>query len=203
MAEQGRGTRTVATSGRRRPRAVYWRRRVVALGVVVAVVAGLAWGMGLLFGILGDAWAEAVSEQQAAAPSGLSTAQPVACPAESLTWELSHDATAAGAAVPFALTVTNVSGEACLVDASAGTLVLDVVSGEDLVWSNAHCGSSEPVRLLLGPDDATTRTVTWPGVRSAPGCVSVDAAVRPGTYKAALSYAGVEVPEVTAVFTLG
>lgn len=208
MAQQRRGTRTVTaprTQGRRRPRsrAVYWRRRAIALVVVIVLGAGAVWGMGRLFGILGDAWAAAVSEQLAAAtPSGMSTAQPVACPSDALSWELAHDAGAAGASVRFALTITNVSGEACLVDAGAATLVLSVVSGEDLIWSNAHCGSSDPVRLLLGPEDSTTRTVTWQGTRSAPGCASVESAVRPGTYQVGLDYAAVEVPEAAAVFTL-
>ncbi|MGM0386265.1 MAG: hypothetical protein ACQERF_09850 [Actinomycetota bacterium] len=208
MAQQGRGTRAVTAPGKpghRRPRskAMYWRRRALVLVGVALIGVGVVWGMSRLFGVLGDAWAAAVSEQQSAAtPTGISTAQPVACPSDGLAWELTHDASGAGSAVRFALTVTNISGEACLVDAGAGTLVLTVVSGEDLIWSNAHCGSSDPVLLLLGPEDSTTRTVTWTGTRSAPGCGSVAAAVRPGTYQVGLDYATVEVPGAAAVFTL-
>jgi len=198
----GRG-RGPARAGARRPRsrAVFWRRRIIALVVVAAVVAGVGWGFWKVFGILGDAWDEAVAAQQAT-PTDISTAQPVACPPDELEWGLSHDAGVAGERVRFALTVTNASETSCLVDAGAQNMVLTVVSGEDRIWSTADCGSAEAVRLLLGPGDETTRAVTWNGTRSAPGCTAVDSAVLPGTYQLGMTYDGLDVPGAAAVFPL-
>lgn len=196
-SSKGRGPR----GPRGRPKAVFWRRRLLVLGVVALLAVGLVWGVGRLLGILGEAWEAAVANQQAE-PTDTSTAQPVACPPDALEWQLSHDAGTAGSPVRFEFTVENLSGRACLIDAGAQTLVLTVVSGEDRIWSNAHCGSADPVRLLLGPEDATTRAVTWPGARSAPGCAAAEGAVLPGTYQLGLAYARVEVPEAAAVFTL-
>jgi len=190
-------------AGRRRvPRRVLWRRRAIALVVLAGLVVGIGWGAVLLFGVVKDSIGSPAAAQPSATPTAPSTAQPVACAPDSLTWSLTHDAGTAGAAVDFAITVTNGSELSCLVDGGAQTLVLAIVSGTDPIWSNAHCGSADPFPLLLGPGDSTERTVTWDGARSAAGCVPVESPVLPGTYQLTTSYAGIDVPAGAAVFTL-
>src|SRR5665648_64203 len=194
MAQNGRtstprnpgagGSGRAGSSGKRRvPRHVLWRRRAIALVLLAGLVGGIGWGAVLLFGVVKGSFGSPAAAQSSATPTAPSTAQPVACAPDSLIWSLTHDAATAGAAVDFAITVTNGSGLSCLVDAGAQTLVLTIVSGTDPIWSNAHCGSADSFPLLLGPGDSTERTVTWGGARSAAGCVPVDSPVLPGTYQ--------------------
>lgn len=202
MAPQSRRTPPRRVGGPARTptgrKAVYVRRRVVALLAVGVLAAGLVWGLGKVFGILRSAWADAVAEQTAPRAEPV---QPGPCPPADLRWTMAPQSSRAGSPVEFVLTVRNGSPESCLVDAGA-SLVLTVTSGDDSIWSTAHCGTGESVPLLLGPDDEATRTVTWQGSRTAPGCTEVSSRVHSGTYRVDMTYDSVEVPEGSAVFAL-
>lgn len=193
--------RGAARPTRRPARLVLWRRRLIALVVLVALVVGAGWGVVWLVGLVRGSFEAARAAEASQTPTGPSTAQPVACGPEALAWTLAQSGATAGGNVTFTLDVTNLSDASCLVDAGP-SLVLSVVSGSDPIWSSADCGDGEEVRLLLGPGDSTQRTVTWGGTRSAPGCVSVESPVLPGTYQVATRYAGLDVPSAAAVFEL-
>lgn len=181
----------------------YWLRRVVVLALALGFLALLGWGGVAAVGLVRDSLAERADATAATAqPSGPSTAQPVACRPDALSFRLSEDASRAGAPVDFALTVANTSEEACLLDAGATSLVLTVTSGEDVIWSTAHCGPADPAPLLLGPEDQTERAVRWSGSRSAAGCAAVTSRVQPGTYQVTTSYASAQLPAATETFDL-
>ena len=69
-------------------------------------------------------------------------------------------------------------------DLGATHVLVQVYSGDDLVWTSAHCAYEPKDRaLLLGPDATDTLSVTWPGVRSVEGCAPEVSVALPGTYR--------------------
>ncbi len=190
------------TGSPRARRGVLWRRRAIALVVVLGLLGGAVGGVVWFVGFVRDSVTAAGAAEASRTPTGPSTTQPVACAADALAWALASEGSAAGGPVTFTVDITNLSETSCLVEGGAATLVLNVVSGSDPIWSNAHCSPATPIPLLLGPGDVTRRTITWDGARSAPGCAAVEAAVLPGTYQASLSHAGVEVLVAPLVFVL-
>lgn len=176
-------------------------RRILALLIVAALAALIVWAGVSIYRFVGQS-----IEANAAAPEIVPTdapftGQPTACDAEVVDWVFAAQPGNAGERVPFQVTITNGGEIPCLVDAGAASLVFEVTSGDDEIWSNAHCSSDEH-RLLLGAGDSTEQAVIWSGGRSAPGCAAVEATPEPGTYKVTVTYNGVEVPEGTMVFDL-
>ncbi len=97
-----------------------------------------------------------------------------------------------GRAVQLDVTVRQSGGRPCLVDGSdAGRQVL-VYSGDELVWSSAHCGSTERLLLMSTGDEDPSRLVRWDRHRSVEGCAPDQPEVDPGTYTAVVSIAGVD-----------
>lgn len=218
-------TTTSARGGPRRParppRRVYVIRRLVVLGVPLALLALLVvW----LAGRGGDAPTDArPSSTTSARPT--TSPSPTAPPADDELTAVEEAALAAGVSVcagdlvrvtikataetfadknpTFSIKVANTGEEACLLDAGDGNRRLVIRSGGDTVFSTSHCRPAEPEGkpLLLGPGMASKETYTWRRVRSAQGCEQGLSAPGAGTYTATLEVAGVEASPTT--FTLG
>lgn len=115
------------------------------------------------------------------------------------TLHVTFDATAGafdgGKKPQFAITITSTADDACLLEAGDVNRRVTITSGDDVVWSSAHCQAAEPEsrRLLLGPGDPSEETYTWPRIRSAEGCPADLPAPKPGTYTATLTLDGTEV----------
>ncbi|MGC5615227.1 hypothetical protein [Georgenia sp. Z1491] len=199
---------------RRRPsRATIWRRRITVLLALLVVLALIVWGIvaawGALFGGDDDPGTAPADAAETSSESGSESASdaapagdPVACTDDQLDLALTGSGQYAGAPVEFAVDMSN-SGEGdCLVDAGQSALVLEVSSGNDQVWSSAHCPTEESRMLLLGPGTASESLVTWPGTRSSADCPEDAPAVQPGTYRAVLLRDGTEVVDSATVFTL-
>lgn len=94
-----------------------------------------------------------------------------------------------GNALPLTVEVATTSATPCLVDLGSGTLTVAVTSGEDPVWSSAHCGF-EPGerRLLLGEGSTDAQGVTWPGTRSVEGCAGGQPFAEPGSYRVVVTH---------------
>ena len=177
-------------------RAALVRRRLVALLLLVALVVGLVLlgqvavrAVGPL--LSGDASAQ---EGKSPPPTPEAAGPPRDCTAASL--ELAVTTNAAeyepGRAVQLDVTVRHSGGRPCLVDGSdAGRQVL-VYSGDELVWSSAHCGSTERLLLMSTGDEDPSRLVRWDRHRSVEGCAPDQPEVAPGTYTAVVSIAGVD-----------
>lgn len=209
----GGGTAGTGGPGRKRPN--YALRRVIALSVLLAILALVAWAVVALVGIISDRLQSAETPTDSPTtttpaaeptPTALSTAAPLPCPAEDLTWTAfstaSAGTTTAGTPVTWELTFTNTSQLACTVDFGPHVVVQTVTSGEDTIWSSRHCGSETGTFLLLGPGDTTTRSQTWDGSRSQEGCTPVGASPQPGTYVVTTEYGGMPVAAVSETFHL-
>ncbi|HZK05549.1 MAG TPA: hypothetical protein VFC82_06815 [Actinomycetaceae bacterium] len=181
----------------------YAARRILFVVLALVLLAGIVWGLISIVGWFVNALGGDDGEETPTdAATEISTAQPEACDADGLSWEISPTAGIAGNSVDFRWSVENGTGRNCTIDAAATNVALTVTSGSDLIWSSAHCGSADPRLLLLAPDDATTRWARWGGERSREGCTEVSAGVEPGSYQVTITYAGAAVPGGTAGFEL-
>lgn len=179
--------------------AVYRRRRAVALLVLLLVVAGVAWGVSALLGGR-DSVPEAAAAEVAPPPAEPSPGHVAVCSAEDLTADVAVEPTGSGARVE--VSVRNSGEVPCLVEAGPGTLVAEVVSGTDPVWSSRHCAGEASEELLLDAGTTTPVTVDWDGHRSAEGCPGDQPQAGPGTYRVTVALDG-EALGTAEVFTLG
>ncbi|MBD8059319.1 hypothetical protein IC607_10105 [Cellulomonas sp. JH27-2] len=199
-------------AGRPLPQSVYWRRRLVVLGVPLALVVLVVW---LLAGrgsadeptavpSTAKATTKAAKPTTTPKPSTTQTASSAVPGCASLDVGLTADDTsyAAGANVHLVATITNAGDVACLVDAGTKNATLVITSGADQVWSSADCAaaSAKSKPLLLAPGEKSTTKVTWKRVRSEPGCPKNLPAPKAGTYAA--TYTVADENAAPAVFTL-
>ncbi len=198
---------STGTRGRRPSPAVYRRRRIGALLVLLLVVAGVVWGVTAFLGRDAGAAPEAGTTE---APTGDEpTEDPSpglveACAAADLETDVALEpaAPAAGSGTSFQVTVRNTGERPCLVDAGPATLAATVVSGADPVWSSAHCAGDATKELLLDTGAETAVSVPWNGRRSAEGCPSEQPYAGAGTYRVTLELAG-ESLGTRQTFTVG
>ncbi|MDF9878238.1 hypothetical protein [Cellulosimicrobium cellulans] len=172
------------------------RRRVVALALLVGLVVGL-----VLLGqvvvravqplLAGD---ETAQEGKSPPPTPEAAGPPRDCTAASLELGVTTSATEyePGRAVQLSVTLRQSGGRPCLVDGSDAGRQVQIYSGDELVWSSAHCGSTERLLLMSTGDEDPSKLVRWDRHRSVEGCAPDQPEVGPGTYTAVLSVAGVE-----------
>ncbi|HEU0132145.1 MAG TPA: hypothetical protein VFQ85_14245 [Mycobacteriales bacterium] len=194
------------------PPGVYWRRRLLTLGAVVLVLALGARACG------GDGEPAARTSptpapSRSAAPrttaparptAGASTpaTAPVCRPADLLLGVKADDRSyATGSRPVFRASLTNRGAAPCRADVAARSVT--VRSGNDRVWSSGDCPPAPaPNVVTLAPGAATVvLAVTWPRVRSAPGCPSGLRAVTAGTYKVSATVGSLTSTDDT--FTVG
>jgi len=190
------------------PPQVYWTRRLVVLGGIILLIM-IVWAVAARGG--GD---PAAAQPEDEVLAGDSDAEPTEAPATGtktctaadlqLTVTTDTRAYPAGAFPAFTVTITNIGGTSCAIDAGEAQREILITSGSDRIWSSHDCLAPDaPERLLLlaaGDADEPT-TVSWQRVRSNPECTSDLPAPRPGTYRAVATLAGAE--SEPAVFDLG
>jgi hypothetical protein len=174
-------------------RGVYWRRRVVVLGIPLALLAALVlWAVNRGGH---DATAAPPAPRVTTAPLTTSAAAHGVpdCVPPALALGITADSAdvAAGVMPTFTVTITNAGSTQCVVDAGDLQREVLVVSGTDRVWSSKDCASGSPARsLLLAPGMTDTTQLAWNRIRSAAGCPSGLPAPKPGTYQVTVALAG-------------
>ncbi|WP_454041416.1 hypothetical protein [Cellulosimicrobium sp. Marseille-Q8652] len=176
------------------PRGVLWRRRVVAVALLAALVVALVLlGQVVVRAVQPMLGGGAPQEGRTAPPTPEAAGPPQDCGAASL--ELSVAPAKAefteNEAVALAVTMRHVGARPCLVDGSDAVRRVLVRSGDELVWSSAHCASGENL-LLMSRGDEVAATVRWDMRRSVEGCAPDQPVAAPGTYTALVSVAGVD-----------
>lgn len=187
----------------RPPARVFWIRRLVVLGLPLALVVVLVvW----LTGRSGSTAQADPAVPPATSPSPQDDTSGVTdcAPAQlALAVTPGAEAFASGVEPTFEVTVTNSGTEPCLVDAGDAQREIVITSGEDRVWSSRDCVPADaPARTLLlvgGQSDVTS--LVWPRVRSAAGCPGDLPTPGDGTYSVTVAVAGAASP--AAVFGLG
>ncbi len=194
----------------RRPPNVYWRRRVVALVLLVVVLALVVWGVTALVGALrgddpaadaptgsvadaGDTEGSAATAPTTQAGTGTGTeaqgeGEVPACGADTTAVVATADAAsyALGATAVLGMTITNTGTVPCTLDAGSAALELLVVSGEDRIWSSDDCQEApenRPTTVEPGEAGMLASSVEWPLARSAEGCADDLPALKAGTYQ--------------------
>lgn len=180
------------------PAKVYWARRGAVLLAVVAVIAALVF----VFRPQPSAPVAATPETPSVAPA---TSAPTVTPSASdsptasptPTGPVACDATNSRLALAgyqkvkqdgkqqFTLAVTNSGKETCVLDLKPSTFSLTVASGRDKIWTTGDCDKWVPSHKgSLKAGAAYEFGITWPVVRSAPGCKTVKSLLGTGTYVA-------------------
>lgn len=204
----------------------YWRRRAIALGVVVLVAGGLAWSCS---GGGGDGGRASVKKTATATPSptvsvsgGSSLAIPTvlvtvtktatvaaprrpgdACAPRDVVVTLTPEARefAPGRQPSFRLTVVNTGDLDCTFDVGGRRLVTRIRSGSDRVWASAHCDATEGTSIqMLRRGVPYTSTLVWDRRRSDARCAGPRPKALPGTYVIQAQGGGVKTAK--SVFVL-
>lgn len=127
----------------------------------------------------------------------------VPCEPSLLDIDMTRTGSVAGYPVTFGLSITNASEQSCSLDTASERLVVEVLSGEDQIWSSAHCqAGGEPELYVFGPGVSSTVNVEWSGARSNSECADGLPAPRPGTYVVEGSIDGTNVPQLRESFVL-
>lgn len=181
---------------------VYWIRRSLVVGVVVALVAAVAWMLWPKPAPVSavpapavtpttGATADAASVEPTQTPTASATPTgPVACdPAFTRLSVAGFKEVKSGAKQVFTVSAANGGAQACILAIKPATFELTVSSGDDRIWSTADCKDWLPAKTMtLKPQAAHEFKVTWPLVRSTAGCKTSKDPVRPGTYVANAIY---------------
>lgn len=193
------------------PPQIYWRRRGLALGIAVLVIALLVGGAYALFG--GPKSATTAKTGAVATPQPENktpvappaeagpapTATPTAAVAPPAVLQPGEDCPDSNLAVKgitnapqyvigdqpkFTMVVTNIGLVACKRDVGAAVLAAYVYSLDNTrLWSNLDCApSNETLVKEFNPGEQVTTEVTWTGMGSAPQCPLPREPIGPGTY---------------------
>lgn len=166
-----------------KPPQVYWRRRVLALALVVLLVLAVVLGLRALFGgddttdggtpaadtaaadtSAGDAPSADASADERADSAGAAKDEDAPadgeaseCTPEQVAVTATADATsyAPGTTATVGMTITNTGTSLCSLDAGSAALEVVVVSGSDRIWSSDDCQSAAQSRVTpLPPGEA-------------------------------------------------
>lgn len=181
------------------PPGVYWRRRLVTLGVVVLVLFVLLRACGSDGG--GTARVEPSETPSASATAARPTTSASARPTAAATsaaavgpcpdTAIEVTARADGQTYPpsrrpiLTIGVANKGTVACTRDVGQAAREIVVTSGNDRVWSSDDCspgGGAQVVTLQPGAAPLTF-SVTWSRKRSESGCPAGTETAGPGTYR--------------------
>ncbi|HWM73229.1 MAG TPA: hypothetical protein VNQ53_05790 [Nocardioides sp.] len=200
------------------PASVYWRRRVVVLGLgLVLLLVG-----GKLFGGDGDGDKDKAvdratqisGEPTGSVPTDPSTTgpkqpkkpktpqEPVLAqpdgPCEDSDIVITPTVAEAVAGRPVAVTLElrTATAEACTWRVSAGHVTIKITSGTDEIWSSRQCPGAVPVQDVVVRSAVTTFVdVPWKARRSDDGCPVQTQWALPGTYHVAAAALGGEPAE--------
>lgn len=162
--------------------AVYRRRRLVALLVLILLVLGIWWLVSAIVGLFsgGEDAAEPaptpVATESAPAETPESTsapeeteasdgaaeepeATPEVCTESDVTVTAVVDAEAYGPeeSPQFSVELMNESDQPCIIDIGTASQVYTVMSGEDTIWVSTHCQTDEQTQVVeLTPDKKVT-----------------------------------------------
>lgn len=188
------------------PESVYWRRRGIVAGAVLALVLLVVFGLSALGGDGEDHGAEAgASPGEWQAPSHSSTAQrpyipetptaepteaatstapPVAaCPADDLMLQVvaAFSEVRSGSEVPVSVLVASGADTACTADLRE--VAVELASGDDVVYSTAHCETPQGEEVELSGGRGQTVEFTVDGLASEEGCRGARRELPAGDYE--------------------
>ncbi|MDQ4055374.1 MAG: hypothetical protein M3237_22155 [Actinomycetota bacterium] len=205
------------------PPAVYWRRRILVLGLAVALVMVIGRVLGGGSDGSSDDDPGGVAEQVAGTPTDSPSDDPTRkqggkknkpttpptptstplpsptgdCEEDDILIEPVVDQAVAGSDVMIVLELRTRTTEACTWSVSPGRLALKVTSGSDDIWASRECPRAIPVKDVVVRQDHTSRLgVIWDARRSDDGCTRWRDWVTAGYYHVAVAPMGGEPVDV-------
>lgn len=201
------------------PDSAYWRRRAIALGVVISTTGLMAWACGG-----GGEPAKQKPVTKAAVVTALTpapaTPKPVPAPAPTVTVTITQQTPrrAGDACLPtdvvvdlapvkpqfaaaetpqFRLSVVNTGKLDCTFDVGSRQLVAKIKSSGDKIWASANCetGSGSSIQMLRRGIPYTS-VFGWDRKRSRAGCAAPRPKVLPGFYVLQAEGAGIKTKKV-------
>jgi hypothetical protein len=194
---------------------MYWRRRLVALALGLAVLALIAWAFSGAIGLGGGGGtaagtgraaqagtgqgghqggaagagqsSPAASTSPAASPSPTATG-PAACPHGSVVLSLfsAQQSYGPGELPQFSVDVVQTGRPTCTFNVGADHVALIITRGKRRVWSSADCVQGAGDLVTdLQRGVPTVLPISWNRVPSSPGCHAEAAELRSGAYSAA------------------
>lgn len=186
------------------PPRVYWVRRLLVVGVLVALVVGLARllgggsdgdpaddavatsgepsspAAGGTPGTVTDPATDAVTEE---VPTTTPPAEPEGvCAPEDVVVTPHVEGAVAGSPVQITLVLTTRETPACYWTVKPSTTVVKVTSGSDDIWTTQHCPDAlGETELVVRSDTPATTTLAWPAWRSGTDC-TIEQWSLPGDY---------------------
>jgi hypothetical protein len=162
----------------RLPASVYRRRRIAVLGGLLAVIAVV------VLIIVGPGFGANLADPE---PEELTIADEVVlgkCLPSNIELVARTDQAAydSGVTPQLWLGVRNVSGVDCVVAVGTDIQRYEISSGDDLIWSSAHCqqgGVADEITLKAGEEQAT-QPLVWDRTRSSPSTCEVPRQAMPG-----------------------
>ncbi|WP_328990633.1 hypothetical protein OG394_30650 [Kribbella sp. NBC_01245] len=96
----------------------------------------------------------------------------------------------AGGTLNFGIVIGALSGS-CKAEIDPTRLTLTVMSGNDRIWTSAHCQKAvTKATTVLADKTDYTGNIRWDGRRSVAGCTPGQTIAKPGTYTAQAEYDG-------------
>ena len=211
-------------SGVARPRGplpprVYWTRRVVVLAVAFLLVFGIARVLGAASDGRSDSGDRAEPAAADPSTSGTASQTPKTTPAKKkkakqvlaqpdgpcdpadITVEAQVERAANDGEIRIPLALTG-KDPACTWTASARSMVVKIISGEDRIWSSQQCPRLPEQAVVVRSAVATTVVLVWNGRRSDTDCTSEAAGFAlPGSYHVVSAALGGEPTDVQFLLT--
>lgn len=206
------------------PPAVYWRRRLLVLGLAVALVVVFARVLGGGSDGSSDDDPDDLAQQVAGTPTADPSDDPTrkpgknksnrptttptptetplppptgTCTEDDILIEPVVDQAVAGRDVMIVLQLRTRVTEACTWSVSASNLALKITSGSDNIWSSIQCPRAVPPKeVVVRQDTTSTVGVIWDARRSDDGCTAQRAWVTSGYYHVAAAPLGGEPVDV-------
>lgn len=164
---------------------VYWRRRAIALGALVCVLAIGIWGVVALVGVSDSPPPAPPAPRPAAAPAKPAPPPPP-CPDESIrvTVELGQPAYRVGDDVKLISTITNTGEQECVRDIARPLRELVVLDRDGApVWSSNDCfWESTNEKPVLEPGQPVHHETRWRGHTSTNDCLAPRKQLPPGDF---------------------
>ena len=206
------------------PPAVYWRRRILVLGMAVALVVVIGRVLG--GGSDGSSGEDpgGVAEQVAGTPTDSPSDDPTrkqggkknkptttptptstplpsptgGCEEEDILIDPVVERAVAGSDVMIVLELRTRTAEACTWSVSPSKLALKVTSGSDDIWGSRECPRAIPVKdVVVRQDHTSTLGVVWADARrSDEGCTRQAGWAKPGYYHVIVAAMGGEPVDV-------
>ncbi len=141
------------------PRAVYWRRRAIILGLIVLLVGGV-WTLFSAFTAT-----PTPTPSTAATPGAVAPCDPADITLSAIT---DQDAYAEGEFPQFSMNITNTGDATCTLEVGSDKQRYTVTSGSDSIWDSTVCqtGAEPFVQELTAGQTVTPTAVEWGRARS-------------------------------------